>query len=298
MRAYIFDQYGYYEDDEYASEFDYQGWHFKLEKTDKSEDELKDLNEYVKKMEQVFRDSGVNIVKNRDNNYLSKADFGTCVLISVKNRRMELNDLMQMHVFFKSENQDTNYTLKEMAKLWEDKIDLLEEKIIPAFKINDYAYEEVMSSTIFAIGLAENALQYLAEIALDLGDDIENLTLTHKRLYKFSSYEFFSPLNLIIDSPMRDLAELYKAELIDNEKLLQILKYYSPSKKDISILLARILFPTTFLDNLDDYYVVRKDVKLQILEFKEKASDLLKKISQLERTLVNTYHIRPIKWLN
>ena len=67
MRAYIFDQYGYYEDDEYASEFDYQGWHFKLEKTDKSEDELKDLNEYVK--EHIIYKI---VVSHNDKNYLDK----------------------------------------------------------------------------------------------------------------------------------------------------------------------------------------------------------------------------------
>ena len=50
MRAFIFDKYGYYEDDEFASEFDYQGWHFKLEKTDRNEEELEELNEYVKRL--------------------------------------------------------------------------------------------------------------------------------------------------------------------------------------------------------------------------------------------------------
>ena len=40
MRAFIFDKYGYYEDDEYTSEFDYQVWHFKVEKTDRNEEEL------------------------------------------------------------------------------------------------------------------------------------------------------------------------------------------------------------------------------------------------------------------
>ena len=222
MRAFIFDKYGYYEDDEFASEFDYQGWHFKLEKTDRNEEELEELNEYVKRLENLFFNSGISIIKNREGNLLSKSEFGDCALVSIKNRKMELNDLLQMHTFFK-DNQDQEYTVKEMLKLWEDKVDLINEKVIPSIKIGDYRYEEIMTSIIFAMGLAENAMQYLAELELDLGNKINNLTLAHKRLYTLSSYEFFSPLNLIVDNPMRDLAELYKSSVLNNESLLNTL---------------------------------------------------------------------------
>ena len=79
------------------------------------------------------------------------------------------------------------YTVKEMLKLWEDKVDLINEKVIPSIKIGDYRYEEIMTSIIFAMGLAENAMQYLAELELDLGNKINNLTLAHKILYTLSS---------------------------------------------------------------------------------------------------------------
>lgn len=297
MRAFIFDKYGYYEDDEYSSEFDYQGWHFKLEKTDRNEEELEELNEYVKRLENLFFNSGVSIIKNRDGNLLSKSEFGDCALVSIKNRKIELNDLLQMHTFFK-DNQDQEYTIKEMLKLWEDKVDLINEKVIPSIKIGDYRYEEIMTSIIFAMGLAENAMQYLAELELDLGNKINSLTLTHKRLYTLSSYEFFSPFNLIVDNPMRDLAELYKSSILNNESLLNTLNYYNPSKQDVSLLLARILFPTTFFDQLDDYYVLRKDVKSNVITYKDNANTLLNNLKNLEQNLTQKYGIRPIKWLN
>ncbi|MCH5171352.1 MAG: hypothetical protein J1F31_00735 [Erysipelotrichales bacterium] len=298
MRAYIFDKYGYYEEDEFATEFDFQGWHFKLEKIDKTEQELADLNDYIKKLENIFYDSGVSIIKNRDGNFLSVADFGNCALVSVKDYSLTANDLLKMHTYFKNEEKEAKYTIKEMTKLWEDKLDLVEERILPSFKIDDYSYEKVMTTIIFSLGLAENALQYLAELALDYGDNIENLTLTHKRFYQFSSYEFFSPFNLIIDSPMRDLAELYKCEFIDNTRLLQLLASYNPTGKEVGLLLARILFPTPLFDLLDEYYVLRKDVKLQILEYKEKAPKKLEALKDLEKKLVKMYSIRPIKWMN
>ncbi|MCH5179680.1 MAG: hypothetical protein J1F32_00465 [Erysipelotrichales bacterium] len=298
MRAYIFDKYGYYEDDEFATEFDFQGWHFKLEKIDKTEQELSDLNDYIKKLENLFYDSGVSIIKNRDGNFLSIADFGNCALVSVKDYSLNANDLLKMHTYFKNEEKDAKYTIKEMSKLWEDKLDLVEERILPSFKIDDYSYEKVMTTIIFSLGLAENALQYLAELSLDYGDNIENLTLAHKRFYEFSSYEFFSPFNLIVDSPMRDLAELYKSNLIDNTRLLQILTKYNPTPKEVGLLLARIIYPTPLFDLLDEYYVLKKDMKLKILEYKEKASKYLEAIKDLEKQLVQIYSIRPIKWMN
>lgn len=298
MRAFIFDKYGYYEEDEYGTEFDLDGWHFKLEKTDKKEKELEELNDYVKKLENLFYDSGVSLIKNRDGNYLSKAPFGDCALVSVKDYPVNLSDLLKMHTFFKQEENNAKYTIPEMAKLWEDKLDLIEEKILPSFKVDDYSYERIMSTIIFAIGLAENSLQYLAETTLDYGPDIENLSLTHKRFNMFSSYEFFSPFNLIIDSPMRDLAELYKCEHLNNDELLTILSYYNPSKKEVSLILARILYPTPLFDLLDDYYILRKDVKTKILDYKEKASKYIETLKALEKQLVQKYSIRPIKWMN
>ena len=298
MRAYIFDKYGYYEEDEFATEFDFQGWHFKLEKTDKTEQELSDLNDYIKKLENIFYNSGVSIIKNRDGNFLSVADFGNCALVSVKDYSLTANDLLKMHTYFKNEEKEAKYTIKEMTKLWEDKLDLVEERILPSFKIDDYSYEKIMTTIIFALGLAENSLQYLAELVLDFGDSIDNLTLTHKRFYKFSSYEFFSPFNLIIDSPMRDLAELYKSEFIDNTRLLQLLATYNPTDKEVGLLLARILYPTPLFDLLDEYYDLRKDVKPQILAYKEKAPKFLEAIKELEKQLVKIYSIRPIKWMN
>lgn len=298
MRAFIFDKYGYYEDDEYGVEFDYLGWHFKLEKVDKNENELKELNEFVKKLEAIFYDSGVAIIKNRDNKYMSVADFGNCALVSVKQRLMKLDDLFRMHAYFKNEEKNASYTIKEMQKLWEDKIDLLEEKILPAIKADDYSYEKMMTIIIYALGVAENALQYLAETILDYGEEIENLTLCHKRFSDYSSYEFFSPFNLIVDSPMRDLAELYKSNLINNERLIEVLNMYSATQKDVSILLARILYPTPILDLLDDYYIMHKDVKHDIFKYQDNVKEYIKRVSELEKAFVYKYKIRPINWLN
>lgn len=297
MKAFIFDKYGYYIDKDNTDEFDFEGWHFKLEKTEKTEDELKELNEYLKRFSLLYYEACCTFVLNRDNHFISKTSFGNCVLVSVKNYIVNINDLFKMHTYFKKDYQNVKYTIFEMQKLWEDKVDLVEEKILPSFKIDDYTYENIMTTLIYVMGLCENALQYLAEIRLDYGDNIENLSLTHKRFYKFDSYEFFSPFNLIVDSPMRDLAELYKSEFIDNNTLINILEYYHPSKKEVSILLARILFPTQIFDLLDDYYILKQDVRNKILEYKEKFPKYMENVKMLERKLVKKYAIRPISWL-
>ena len=37
MRAFIYDKYGYYPDEEYSTSFEYQGWFFKLEICEKND---------------------------------------------------------------------------------------------------------------------------------------------------------------------------------------------------------------------------------------------------------------------
>ena len=43
MRAFIYDKYGYYPDEEYSTSFEYQGWFFKLEICEKNDTELYSL---------------------------------------------------------------------------------------------------------------------------------------------------------------------------------------------------------------------------------------------------------------
>ena len=54
MRAFIYDKYGYYPDEEYSTSFEYQGWFFKLEICEKNDTELHSLRLLLKEINPLF----------------------------------------------------------------------------------------------------------------------------------------------------------------------------------------------------------------------------------------------------
>lgn len=297
MRAFIYDKYGYYVEEENAISFKIDDWNFELVQIDKKEFELENLDNYLKQISGLFNNAGANIILNRDGQYLSTTDFGTVALVAIKERMFTIDELSKLHVHFQNIHTDERYDLKNLIELWEDKVDLIEEKIIPSIKIDDYAYSTAMEITIHALGLAENAIQYLSELSMDESNQIPRLTLVHKRLKSLEAKDFLNPFNLVIDSPMRDYAELYKNGLVNIDTLLKILDVYSTNTFEASLLFARILFPTNIFDCLEDHYGERKDVRVSIINFRRTLDEEIMRIKKVHKALVSTYNIRPITWL-
>ncbi len=297
MRAFIFDKYGYYPPNEDDISFKIEGWTFTLEQAEKTEDELARLDEFLQSFSKLIPNAGGRIVKNRDGLYLSKADQGNLVLVAAKDGEISFNDMAKIHRHFAGQMQEISYKLSETIELWGKKVDDVEERIIPSIKIDDYTYISAMEVMIYGLGMAENAIQYLSELRIDFGDRIPNLTVTHRRLSQLSSSVFFDPFNLVIDSPMRDIAEIFKEGLITIPELLRLLMQYSPSIMEVSYLFARILYPSNLFDIFDDHYVSRKDVKPRVIKYRNAVAEHSKNIKELHKILVKDYGIRPISWL-
>ena len=136
------------------------------------------------------------------------------------------------------------------------------------------------------------------DISLDIGDSICEVTLTHKRINELTSYELLNPFNLIIDSPMRDIADLYNLDLINESNLDNILKNYQMDLQKASLLLARIIYPSSLFDMLEEHYSIKKDITKELLSYYSTINKKMKKINYIHNYLVNRYGIRPINWLS
>ena len=107
----------------------------------------------------------------------------------------------------------------------------------------------------------------------------------------------FNPFNIVIDSPTRDLAFLYKEKAINLNELISIIDYYKLDQMEISLLMARALFPTATFDILEDYFALKKDIKLSIVKKHKKTKREVNLLVELHKRLVEKYKIRPIEWL-
>lgn len=298
MRAFLFDQYGYYPPHEDDSEFELEGWTFKLEAIqDQKEEELQSLNDFLQTLMQLFPTMGAQIITNRKGTFISEDDYGKVILVATKKQKMRIQDIIKIHQQYVNSPSEIPYTTTYLSSLWEEKINSIEQKILPSIRVDDFAYQKIMVAAIYALGLAENALQYLTEIAIDYGKEISPLTLSHRRLESLDSHTVFDPLNLILDSPIRDIAEAWKYKVITTTELLQILPTYQLSIKEVSLLFARMLFPTRFFDLLEKHYGERLDVRKQILAYYREMNKDLLELKKVEQLLVKNYGIRPISWL-
>ena len=298
MRAFLFDQYGYYPPHEDDSEFELEGWTFKLEAIqDQKEEELQSLNDFLQRLMQRMWTRGVQIITNRKGTFISEDDYGKVILVATKKQKMRIQDIIKIHQHYVNSPSEIPYTTTYLSSLWEEKINSIEQKILPSIRVDDFAYQRIMVAAIYALGLAENALQYLTEIAIDYGKEISPLTLSHRRLESLDSHTVFDPLNLILDSPIRDIAEAWKYKVITTTELLQILPTYQLSIKEVSLLFARMLFPTRFFDLLEKHYGERVDVRKQILAYYREMNQDLLELKKVEQLLVKNYGIRPISWL-
>ena len=297
MRAFLYDKYGYYPEDEYATSFDYVGWHFQLELTDRTEMEVKDMKEFANQIPLYFPSKGSDILISRDGKYINDSQYGRVVLVATKNETTKIDEILRFHENFSYMAQGKELRISHLKSVWENKTDRIEEKILPKIKIDDKTYPLLIENCIHASGLAENAIQYLSDTLYYYGDIVEEVTLTHKRMSDLSSYTFLNPFNFILDSPGRDLADLIRYQLISPEQLFSCLSHYSMNPTFASLLLARLIYPTELYDMLEEYYLIKQDISSQTIEYYKKRKEKVKRIKKVHDGLVKQYQIRPIPWL-
>lgn len=153
------------------------------------------------------------------------------------------------------------------------------------------------TETIYALGLANNAISYLVDIKYDYGKDLGELTMVHKRINSLYGIELFNPFNIILDSSVRDIAYLFKIKELNENDIIKLVNQFNLSPRDLSLLIARLLFPTTTFDLLEDQYNIKRDIKLELLSRYKTSINDLKRIGNLLTVLIKYYTIRPIDWL-
>lgn len=297
MDTFIFDKFGYRVDKEITKEFEIDNWVFKLEANQKNENELIELNNFIINVDETLFKRGVRIIPSRDNRLSVESEFSKVSLVAVNKFNISINDLLFMHRQYSSTNNVNYSSLSAIKEIWINKVDMIENKILPSLKIDNFLFEKINSLIIYSLGLGENAIEYIQDIILDFDEKIEEVTLSHKRFNKFDSYELLNPFNLIVDSPMRDIADLYNIDIINQNNLEQVLNSYNLSIKSASLLFSRILFPSFLFDLLEEQYVTRGDIRKELLDYYNNLEVKIDKIKYIHKYLVDRYGIRPLNWL-
>lgn len=299
MQSFIFDYYGYNANIE-NNEFEYEGYKFLLLSVEDDEKDIIKLNDLVNSLNIHFNSDVVFIVKNKYDKYIStsKDNNNICLLTYKTDNQININDFVKMHLsYFNSFSYKIN--IQQIIDLWDQRIEYIENQCLTNFNFDNDAHLTLYEYTLYSIGLAINSLQYLADMNLDFKRKYSS-TLTHRRIKKMDKYELFNPFNLIVDHSSRDLAELYKNDIISLDTLLNICAFYSYSVDEYEYLLARLLFPTFIFDIVEDMendkssYDYTSDIYYAIA----KSNSQLDKLKSLYNALISKMNIRPINWIS
>ena len=299
MQSFIFDYYGYNANIE-NNEFEYEGYKFLLLSVEDDEKDIIKLNDLVNSLNIHFNSDVVFIVKNKYDKYIStsKDNNNICLLTYKIDNQININDFVKMHLsYFNSFSYKIN--IQQIIDLWDQRIEYIENQCLTNFNFDNDAHLTLYEYTLYSIGLAINSLQYLADMDLDFKRKYSS-TLTHRRIKKMDKYELFNPFNLIVDHSSRDLAELYKNDIISLDTLLNICAFYSYSVDEYEYLLARLLFPTFIFDIVEDMendkssYDYTSDIYYAIA----KSNCQLDKLKSLYNALISKMNIRPINWIS
>ena len=293
MKSFIYDVYGYLlENDE--EEFNYEGFKFAVERNIKSPLETEEMNAFIISLSSTLFNKKAYIVPTRDDKLIALSEFKEVSLVGVEEFKVTFNDVLKMHQ--ENMRMDDKVKLSSLKNRWVDKVNFIEEKVIPSIKVQDYYYQMVIICVIHSIRMANNAISYLQDIIIDFGDNVKITTLAHKRL-SLNSYDLLNPFNLIVDSPLRDIAELYKNEEIDEQEVISYFINNNVSPKEVSIFFARLLYPTKIFDLLERNYQKRGDIIEGISTYFNNVDVMMDRIKKIHNYLVENYGIRKITWL-
>lgn len=240
------------------------------------------------------------LVLNKDKSIITAVNGISYVLIRLckyKNDKVFLNDINYIQNMTINIECNKSLMRNDWVKLWSEKIDYYEYQISQVGK----KYPLLCDSLSYFIGMGENAISYLVN-NLDSKINV-NLVVSHKRIYQErGSLNFYDPLNFVIDSRVRDVAEFIKESFYNKTLNLYDLKSYfnmaNFNKNEYILLFGRLLFPTYYFDVYDDIINNGKSEEIVI--------NIIERICEYESFLNTIYkfilyekkvRLEPIEWL-
>lgn len=268
-------------------------YHFKIENQDfffvfynRGLEELEDI---IGVCNEMFL-KGINVhevIRNRDNSFLTKVNEYNYILFKVNNLSEEYDifDMVNISNKLVLNNNKSSLYRNNWSSLWSDKIDFFE------YQVRELGVEKnvVKSSFSYYVGLSENAISYVNNAILKYGGvSSGRIVLSHRRVF-YPNYKlnYMNPLSFVFDLEVRDVAEYLKSMFFkkDIEYCLDELKSYLSIRKlniyEYHMFYARLLYPSYYFDVYDS--VMNKNVN------EEELVKIVKRSNDYEKFLKITY---------
>ena len=292
MRTFLFEQYGYYPKEISDNTFYIKGWIFKLIETNLIEEKVSSIEEYINIVNNKFNNKGPYIIKNKFNSNISVYNQKKYVLVSTYSTSFSYKDLIDFHYLFL--NEEEYVELDKILETWKERINNIEGNLSSYLRIDSIYYKSNLDISMFCIGLAINAMQYLSDIIHNYDDKMYGVGIVHKRLKDLNSFDFLNPFNYIVEHPVKDLVMLYQKDYLSFEEFIKIISNYKLDIISATFLIARILYRVDVFDELE----LKRDLEIKNQRLNFNITKELSKIKKAYSYLKEKYSIRPIEWLD
>ena len=276
--------------------FNYNGINYYFVEYDRDKKDIKSIVsicEELKKRNIITNE----LVLNKFNGYITPYNNLLYVLIKENSRKykIDINDVLYIQNNTYDLLVDNNMIRNNYIDLWKTKIDFYEKKIIDIRNKN-----KLIDNTFdFFVGLGENAIVYLTNNNVR----ISRFVLSHRRIdEKRNSFDFYNPLNYILDNRARDIADFIKSiffyESISKEVIFNFLNYINFNREEYILFIARMLYPTYYFDMIDKI-IINNENDIIIKKIIDKTNDYINLIEELFYYINNNLrmNIPIIEWI-
>ena len=276
--------------------FNYNGINYYFVEYDRDKKDIKSIVsicEELKKRNIITNE----LVLNKFNGYITPYNNLLYVLIKENSRKykIDINDVLYIQNNTYNLLVDNNMIRNNYIDLWKTKIDFYEKKIIDIRNKN-----KLIDNTFdFFVGLGENAIVYLTNNNVR----ISRFVLSHRRIdEKRNSFDFYNPLNYILDNRARDIADFIKSiffyESISKEVIFNFLNYINFNREEYILFIARMLYPTYYFDMIDKI-IINNESEVILKKIIDKTNDYINLIEELFYYINNNLrmNIPIIEWI-
>ncbi len=243
-----------------------------------------------------------HIILNKNNEILTYNSNKRYILMmdnSILDKSFDYIDILDINIPVSESNKViTRLNRFNWIKLWEDKIDYFEMFI----NHNVHKYPKLNKYANYFIGMGEVAILYVKDTFENTKpNSYDNLVISHRRITSTTTLrELYNPVNLVIDHPVRDIAEylkmLFLSESYQSIDLKEILSQIVLSNYGARLFIARMLFPSFFFDSFEmlvDHKLEEKDL-IYIINKMNSYEEFILKIHNM---LKEKYLLPEIEWL-
>ena len=240
------------------------------------------------------------IIDNRNNNVVTINNSIPYILIKVVvniNKSISLSEIN--YLASKNIHYDDKLMRGNWGYLWMNKIDYLE-----YFTDHNYKkYPLVVDSFNYFVGMAENAISYVNYVVNNIKPDYSDYGVISHDVISINDtvYCLYNPLNIIIDHKARDVSEYIKKSFFnDNFKIFDELdeyfKYNYFSFYGISLILARVMYPSFYFD-LYDQIINGRINESEILKITSRTNEYEEYLRDVFNYFKKFYQIKEINWI-